>query len=222
MGYQNVTSYRLRDTEADPGKPIERIWVRSLMVPPGFSSSCRAHASSTRGPCSCRVARGPARRRSPASRSAPTVARPGPMPRSAQSPRHTPGARGPSLGMPAPAATRSAAERPMPTARPSRTRRHRTWRYLNNAVERIRSRCAPPRPRSGTLARGHEVHELRRAHDLCADLATRQSSFAPALPIAAASASASEMSAATSSVSRTFPSTCTTRVTVRSTASAGS
>jgi DMSO/TMAO reductase YedYZ molybdopterin-dependent catalytic subunit len=38
VGYQNVTSYRLRDTEADPGTPIERIRVRSLMVPPGFST----------------------------------------------------------------------------------------------------------------------------------------------------------------------------------------
>jgi sulfane dehydrogenase subunit SoxC len=35
-GYQNVTGYRLRADENDPGTPIERIRVRSLMVPPGF------------------------------------------------------------------------------------------------------------------------------------------------------------------------------------------
>ena len=35
-GYQNVTGYRLRATEDDPGTPIERIRVRSLMAPPGF------------------------------------------------------------------------------------------------------------------------------------------------------------------------------------------
>ena len=38
IGYQNVTGYRIRDTEEDPGTPIERIRVRSLMVPPGFST----------------------------------------------------------------------------------------------------------------------------------------------------------------------------------------
>jgi len=37
-GYQNVTGYRLRDTEAEAGTPIERIRVRSMMAPPGFST----------------------------------------------------------------------------------------------------------------------------------------------------------------------------------------
>ena len=37
-GYQNVIGYRVRANEEDPGTPIERIQVRSLMVPPGFST----------------------------------------------------------------------------------------------------------------------------------------------------------------------------------------
>lgn len=38
-GYQNVTGYRYRTSEEDEsGTPIERIRVRSLMVPPGFPS----------------------------------------------------------------------------------------------------------------------------------------------------------------------------------------
>ncbi len=37
-GYQNVTGYRYKRSEEDPGVPIERIRVRSLMVPPGFPS----------------------------------------------------------------------------------------------------------------------------------------------------------------------------------------
>ena len=35
-GYQNVTSYRWRAHEDDPGAPIDRIHVRSLMAPPGI------------------------------------------------------------------------------------------------------------------------------------------------------------------------------------------
>jgi len=37
-GYQNVTGYRLRAHEEETGTPIERIAVRSMMVPPGFST----------------------------------------------------------------------------------------------------------------------------------------------------------------------------------------
>jgi DMSO/TMAO reductase YedYZ molybdopterin-dependent catalytic subunit len=37
-GYQNRVGYRFRAVEHDPGIPLERIAVRSLMVPPGFSS----------------------------------------------------------------------------------------------------------------------------------------------------------------------------------------
>ena len=37
-GYQNVTSYRVRESDDDPGTPIETMRVRSLMVLPGFSS----------------------------------------------------------------------------------------------------------------------------------------------------------------------------------------
>lgn len=37
-GYQNLTSYRIRRDEDDPGEPIERTRVRSLMEPPGFTS----------------------------------------------------------------------------------------------------------------------------------------------------------------------------------------
>jgi len=34
-GYQNVQSYRIRAAEDDPGRPIQRIQVRSLLLPPG-------------------------------------------------------------------------------------------------------------------------------------------------------------------------------------------
>ncbi len=34
-GYQNQVSYRRRLTEDDPGRPVERMQVRSLMAPPG-------------------------------------------------------------------------------------------------------------------------------------------------------------------------------------------
>jgi sulfane dehydrogenase subunit SoxC len=37
-GYQNLVSYRRRDREDDPGQPLERMQVRSLMVPPGHPS----------------------------------------------------------------------------------------------------------------------------------------------------------------------------------------
>ena len=35
-GYQNTRAYRWRADEDDPGTPVERIRVRSMMVPPGF------------------------------------------------------------------------------------------------------------------------------------------------------------------------------------------
>lgn len=35
-GYQNTHGYRWRRTQDDPGDPVERIQVRSLMVPPGY------------------------------------------------------------------------------------------------------------------------------------------------------------------------------------------
>ena len=121
-----------RDTDrTDPGAQ-----------PDGASRILHVPAANTRPRrgvrCSCRVARGPARRRSPASRSAPTAARPGPMPRSGRSPRHTPGARGPSPGKPSPgrhtvcsrATDADGATQPDAPA----------WNlggYLNNAVERI-------------------------------------------------------------------------------------
>ncbi|MGZ4132616.1 MAG: sulfite oxidase [Actinomycetota bacterium] len=35
-GYQNQVAYRWRATEDDPGEPLKRIAVRSLMVPPGI------------------------------------------------------------------------------------------------------------------------------------------------------------------------------------------
>ncbi len=36
QGYQNVRGYRMRATEDDPGEPLTRIHVRSLMLPPGI------------------------------------------------------------------------------------------------------------------------------------------------------------------------------------------
>jgi len=36
QGYQNVRGYRYRATEEEPGEPITRIHVRSLMLPPGI------------------------------------------------------------------------------------------------------------------------------------------------------------------------------------------
>jgi DMSO/TMAO reductase YedYZ molybdopterin-dependent catalytic subunit len=38
QGYQNRVAYRWRTDEDDPGVPLERIQVRSLMVPPGTPS----------------------------------------------------------------------------------------------------------------------------------------------------------------------------------------
>jgi DMSO/TMAO reductase YedYZ molybdopterin-dependent catalytic subunit len=35
-GYQNVTGYQRRATEDAPGEPVERIVVKSLMIPPGY------------------------------------------------------------------------------------------------------------------------------------------------------------------------------------------
>jgi DMSO/TMAO reductase YedYZ molybdopterin-dependent catalytic subunit len=37
-GYQNVTSYRRRHEEEEPGEPVTRIRPRSLMIPPGWPS----------------------------------------------------------------------------------------------------------------------------------------------------------------------------------------
>ncbi len=37
-GYQNLQGYRIRSDEDDPGRPVERIVVRSLLVPPGYPS----------------------------------------------------------------------------------------------------------------------------------------------------------------------------------------
>ena len=37
-GYQNVGGYRMRAHEDDPGRPIERIQVRSMLLPPGYPS----------------------------------------------------------------------------------------------------------------------------------------------------------------------------------------
>lgn len=36
QGYQNVRGYRMRLTEDEPGEPLTRIHVRSLMLPPGI------------------------------------------------------------------------------------------------------------------------------------------------------------------------------------------
>ena len=37
-GYQNAVSYRLRSDPDEPGEPVSRMRVRSLMVPPGIPS----------------------------------------------------------------------------------------------------------------------------------------------------------------------------------------
>jgi sulfane dehydrogenase subunit SoxC len=49
-GYQNVRGYRWRrDEEEDPGTPVDRIRVRSLMVPPGYPEFLPRHRRAARG-----------------------------------------------------------------------------------------------------------------------------------------------------------------------------
>jgi DMSO/TMAO reductase YedYZ molybdopterin-dependent catalytic subunit len=50
-GYQNVKGYRYRTSDDDPGTPVERIKVRSLMVPPGFPSFQPRARNLQAGPC---------------------------------------------------------------------------------------------------------------------------------------------------------------------------
>ena len=97
-GYQNMTSYRLRESEEDPGTPIETMRVRSLMVLPGFSSFLPRRRILEAGSVPLRSSLVRERRRSLASRSAPTAAQPGPTRTWVRSPSRTPGGRGPSMG----------------------------------------------------------------------------------------------------------------------------
>jgi DMSO/TMAO reductase YedYZ molybdopterin-dependent catalytic subunit len=49
-GYQNAVSYRLRSDPDEPGEPVSRIQVRSLMVPPGIPSFPERERTLTAGP----------------------------------------------------------------------------------------------------------------------------------------------------------------------------
>ncbi len=49
-GYQNRVGYRWRTSEDDPGIPVERIQVRSLMAPPGYPSFLPRERNLAAGP----------------------------------------------------------------------------------------------------------------------------------------------------------------------------
>ena len=49
-GYQNATAYRMRQSEDEPGTPVDRIEPRALMVPPGVPDFMTRHRHVEPGP----------------------------------------------------------------------------------------------------------------------------------------------------------------------------
>ncbi len=50
-GYQQISSYRIRQTDGDEGTPVTRMLPRALMVPPGIPDFFSRRRTVPRGPC---------------------------------------------------------------------------------------------------------------------------------------------------------------------------